>query len=91
MMTAGSEHIATNEFRLWLEAANPGDRIVYLTGFLAKSLRDAGVSKDPNLGALVSLGAATWEARDRVCLVQRRLEPLRFEYIAVAKSNGVFG
>jgi hypothetical protein len=52
MCTAGSEHIREADFREWLVKANPGGRIVYCTGELAKSLHFAFLNKDPNATAL---------------------------------------
>jgi hypothetical protein len=62
--TAGSEHIRAADFREWLVKANPGDRIVYCTGELAKSLHFAFLNKDPNAPALEALQQSTYAARD---------------------------
>jgi hypothetical protein len=89
MMTAGAEHITAYEFKEWLAKARPGERITYCTGFLVCAIYDARLREDPNAGALGSLQTATWNARDKVHLMQRRAGGTRFEYIAQIKRNGL--
>jgi hypothetical protein len=59
--TAGGEHIRAADFREWLVKANPGERIVYCTGELAKSPHFAFLNNDPKCAG--AGGAATIDLR----------------------------
>jgi hypothetical protein len=73
------------EFDAWLESAEAGARIVYCRGYLAL---DGG--SDPG-SALGRLARRAREASDRglVHLVQRRLGPADFAYVAIARTKVV--
>jgi hypothetical protein len=74
----------------WLNQAEPGDALEYHRGFLAldRSHHSSGMSEDERqaLGRLASLA---WRLSDRglVDLVQRRIRPDCFSYIAIARKR----
>jgi len=84
MCTAGCEHIEAREFQEWLGAAPPGKRIAYARGLLAASIHAAWLAEHPDAQKLSALQEATWRAgaKRHVYLVQRRLKPGAFEYLA---------
>jgi hypothetical protein len=84
MSTAGTQHLTVTEFQEWLAAARPGERIAYAKGALAASIHDAWQKKHTDAQRLRALQEATWSAgaRGHVYLVQRRLKPGAFEYLA---------
>jgi hypothetical protein len=87
MCTQGAEHITAVDFKNWLAAARPGDRIVYCKGLLAASIAIAFQNKDPNAPQLNTLQETTWQARDKVHLVQRRVGPKVFDYLAIRATD----
>ena len=84
MCTAGSEHLEAREFREWLATAQPGERLAYAKGALAASIHIAFQAEHPDAQKLSALQEATWRAgaKGQVYLVQRRLRPGTFEYLA---------
>lgn len=78
------------EFSAWVAQALPGDRLEYHRGFLVVDafLRVAPLS-DEDRAEVRRLGArAFWAAEQRlVHLVQERLGPDRFAYIAIARPK----
>ena len=84
MCTAGTDHITVTEFQEWLGAAQPGQRIAYAKGALAASIHTAFQAEHPDAQKLRGLQEATWRAgaKGHVYLVQRRLKPGAFEYLA---------
>jgi hypothetical protein len=84
MCTAGTHHTEVREFQEWLGAAQPGQRIAYAKGALAASIHAARLAEHPNAQKLSALQEATWRAgaKGQVYLVQRRLKPGAFEYLA---------
>jgi hypothetical protein len=84
MCTAGCEHLTVTEFQEWMAAAQPGERIAYARGLLAASIHAAFLAEHPDAQTLSALQEATWRAhaKGRVYLVQRRLKPGRYEYLA---------
>jgi hypothetical protein len=77
------------EFQEWLAAAQPGERIAYAKGALAASIHAAWQTEHPDVQKLSALQEATWRAgaKSQVYLVQRRLKPGAFEYLA-ERSRG---
>lgn len=75
-------------FCAWVGLALPGDTIVYHRGFLALD-REDGSSGHPEATQLRRLAdRARWAAEaGLVHLVQRRLGPDRFAYLAVARRK----
>lgn len=88
--TRSASRLSEMEFAGWVGAAAPGDRIEYHRGFLAVDLivPISGQSR-PELVALHKLGIrAYWAAEQRfVHLVQERLGPNHFAYIAIARPK----
>jgi hypothetical protein len=84
MSTAGTEHLTVTEFQEWMAAAQPGERIAYARGLLAASIAAAWAAEHPDAQTLSALQEATWRAgaKRHVYLVQRRLKPGAFEYLA---------
>jgi hypothetical protein len=84
MSTAGTQHIEAREFQEWLAAARPGERTAYAKGALAASIHTAWLKEHPDAQKLSALQEATWKAgaKGHVYLVQRRLKPGAFEYLA---------
>jgi hypothetical protein len=84
MCTAGCEHLTATEFQEWMAAAQPGERIAYARGLLAASIHAAFLAEHPHAQKLSALQEATWRAcaKRHVYLVQRRLKPGAFEYLA---------
>jgi hypothetical protein len=89
MCTAGTEHIEAREFQEWLATAEPGQRISYAKGALAASIHTAFQAEHPDAQKLSALQEAAWRAgaKAHVYLVQRRLKPGAFEYLA-ERSRG---
>jgi hypothetical protein len=85
MSTAGCDHITAPELVNWLGSASPGERIVYARGFLVVAVHTADLNRHPDAPALWAVQEAAWKAHQRcmVHLVQRRLGPAEFEYLAV--------
>lgn len=83
---------ARNEinFCAWVAQAEPGTALVYHRGFLAFDATSA-VSKLSNAQRreLRDLASAAWRAaeQDLVHLVQERIGPDRFAYLAIARSR----
>jgi hypothetical protein len=86
MSTHRTEHMRPNEFRLVLDAAEPGETFVYATGFIAWAMHEAKDHAD-----LAALQLATYEAhvKGNVALTQKRLAPFQFEYRATKRANGI--
>jgi hypothetical protein len=88
--TRSASRLSEMEFAGWVGAAAPGDRIEYHRGFLAVDLivPISGQSR-PELVALHKLGIrAYWAAEQRfVHLVQERVGPNHFAYIAIARPK----
>jgi len=84
MSTAGTQHLSVNEFQEWLAAARPGERCIYAKGALAASIHTACQAEHPDAQKLSALQEATLRAgaKGQVYLVQRRLKPGAFEYLA---------
>jgi len=84
MCTAGTKHLTVPEFQEWMEAARPGERIAYAKGLLAASIHAAWLAEHPDAQQLSALQEATWSAgaKGHIYLVQRRLKPGAFEYLA---------
>jgi hypothetical protein len=78
------------DFAGWVGSAAPGDRLEYHRGFLAVDIVPA-ISKlpEPERAALKTLGARAWWAAEQrlVHLVQERLGPGSFAYIAIARPK----
>lgn len=76
------------EFYAWLGQASPGERLEYHLGFLAMETATLIVSA-PERSRLIALAAAAHRAyeADLVHLVQRRLGPDRFAYLAIARTK----
>ncbi len=74
------------EFANWLGLAEPGDRCIYYVGFL---MADRVDSRGAAVSAVAELAnaAATAQASGRVRLLQRRLGPRAFEYIAEVRLD----
>ena len=85
MSTAGCEHLSSDQFVNWLGVASPGERIAYAVGFLIVAVHKADVEKHPDAQKLEGIQWTAWKAHERgaVHLVQRRLGPERYEYLAV--------
>ena len=78
------------EFCAWVAQATPGDRLEYHRGFLVLDIfRMLGRLADREREELARLGArAFWAAEQGlVHLVQERVGPDRFAYIAVARPK----
>jgi hypothetical protein len=78
------------EFCVWVGQALPGDRIEYHRGFLALDREDSR-SGHPDAAQLRRLAdRARWAAEaGLVHLVQRRLGPDRFAYLAISRRKKV--
>ena len=93
----GTRHLTVTEFQEWLAAAQPGERIAYAKGALAASIHSAWQAEHSAARKLSALQEATWRAsvKGQVYLVQRRIKPGAFEYLAErggatrGTSNGV--
>ena len=90
MSTAGCEHLTVTQFQEWMAAAQPGERIAYARGLLAASIHTAFLAEHPDAQKLSALQEATWRAgaKGHVYLVQRRLKPGAFEYLAKRGRGG---
>ena len=78
------------DFAGWVGAATPGDRLEYHRGFLAIDIVPV-ISNLPETerAALKTLGSRAWWAAEQrlVHLVQERLGPGLFAYIAIARPK----
>jgi hypothetical protein len=85
MSTKGCQHITAPEFVNWLGVASPGERITYAVGFLVVAVHAADLNKHPDAPMLAAVQEAAWKAHERgmAHLLQRRLGPADFEYLAV--------
>jgi len=85
-----ARHLTEMDFAGWVGAAAPGDRLEYHRGFLAVDIVPV-ISKlpEPDHAALKTLATrAYWAAGQRlVHLVQERLGPDLFAYIAIARPK----
>lgn len=74
----------------WLNQAEPGDALEYHRGFLAldRSVQKAALSKDDRQ-ALCRLASLAMRLSDQglIDLVQRRIRPDCFSYIAIARKR----
>ena len=82
------------EFAAWVGAAAPGDRIEYHRGYLAVDIVAviSGLS-EPERATLKQLAGRAWWASEQrlVHLVQERLGPGHFSYIAIARPKAKLG
>ena len=88
--TRSARRLSEMEFSGWVGAATPGDRLEYHRGFLAlDTMAPFSGRHDPERAALRSLALrAHWAAEQRlVHLVQERLGPGSFAYIAIARPK----
>lgn len=77
-----------NDFRIWLSQAHPGERFTYYTGDLYHDRqRESGVLPIPERILLSQLADEVYRAArtDQILLVQRRVGPSNFEYMAVRR------
>ena len=88
--TRSVRRLAEMDFAGWVGAAAPGDRLEYHRGFLAVDTIPM-ISKLPEAdrAALKQVGARAWWAAEQrlVHLVQERLGPDLFAYIAIARPK----
>lgn len=78
------------QFCAWVATAEPGDCLHYHTGFLAlDALIWPGSAAEPHVWTLRDLADAAMRAAedDLVHLVQARLGPDRFAYLAIARKK----
>lgn len=78
------------EFCAWVAQAVPGDRLEYHRGFLALDTFELFTRLDDKARAELSkmAGRAFWAAEQGlVHLVQERLAPDRFSYVAIARPK----
>jgi hypothetical protein len=88
--TRAAGRLTEMEFAGWVGAAAPGDRLEYHRGFLAVDLiLPFSGQSDPERAALRRLALRAWWASEQrlVHLVQERLGPDRFAYIAIARPK----
>lgn len=85
-----SEHVSEIAFCAWLAQAEPGEALTYHRGFLVVDT-DPVISKFPSDGRLalraVASAAFRAAAQHLVHLVQLRLAPDRFAYVAIARPK----
>lgn len=77
-------------FCAWLAQAEPGDRLEYHRGYLAVDADKVTSDLDPNARAELAClrDRAFWsETAGLVHLVQQRLGPDRFAYLAIARPK----
>ena len=82
--------ISEIQFCAWVAQAEPGDRLEYHRGFLAIDICKAVTTLEPNARKELELLAerARWsEAVRLVHLVQQRVGPNQFSYIATARAK----
>ena len=88
--TRSARHLTEMEFAGWVGAAAPGDRLEYHRGFLAVDTIPV-ISKLPEAerAALKMLASRAWWASEQrlVHLVQERLSPDLFAYVAIARQR----
>jgi hypothetical protein len=88
--TRSAGRLSEMGFAGWVGAAAPGDRLEYHRGFLAVDIIPV-ISKLPETerAELGKLGARAWWATEQrlVHLVQERLGPDLFVYIAIARPK----
>ena len=77
-------------FCAWVSQAEPGAALIYHRGFLAVDVASLISKLTPEQRRILrDLAAAAWRAAEQglVHLVQERLAPDRFAYLAIARSN----
>ncbi|WP_439121380.1 hypothetical protein [Marivita sp.] len=82
--------ISEIQFCAWLSQAEPGDRLDYHRGYLAVDADKVTSDLDPNARAELAClrDRAFWsETAGLVHLVQQRLGPDRFAYLAIARPK----
>jgi len=85
-----SRRLSEMEFAGWVGAATPGDRLEYHRGFLAvDTIPMVSRLSEAERAALKKLAARAWWAAEQhlVHLVQERLGPDLFAYIAIARPR----
>jgi hypothetical protein len=88
--TRSARRLTEMEFAGWVGAAAPGDRLEYHRGFLAVDLiLPFSGQSDPERVELRRLALRAWWAAEQrlVHLVQERLGPGHFAYIAIARPR----
>ena len=88
MMTGKTNHITLVELESWLAGAQPGDRLIYCTGYLAS---DRGESRTPNdkknhVLSAVAHRALTAAESGLALLFQRRHDDHVYEYLIVRRG-----
>ena len=90
MTVRPAQRLSEMDLAGWIGAAAPGDRIEYHRGFLAVDIVPV-ISRlqDHERRALKTMAARAWWASEQrlVHLVQQRLGPDRFAYIAIARPK----
>jgi hypothetical protein len=88
--TRAARRLSEMDFAGWVGAAAPGDRLEYHRGFLAVDIVPV-ISKLPETerAALKTMAARAWWASEAglVHLVQERLGPDHFAYVAIARPK----
>jgi hypothetical protein len=85
---AVAEHRGDFDLYAWLHSAAPGACIEYHRGFLAiDRTRNLSALDEPRRKRCAAVAGDTYAAatQNLVCLIQRRLGPGAFSYIAVAR------
>lgn len=78
--------LTKQEFEAWHRQAAPGDRVVYHRGYLAVDrVRNSGGLSEQDRRELLAVAKAALvlAEQDEIHLLQRRLEPGSYSYIAV--------
>ena len=78
--------LTRQQFEAWLRQAAPGDRVVYHRGYLAVDrVRGSTGLSEPDRRELLAVAKAAMMLAERgeIHLVQRRIEPGSFSYLAV--------
>ena len=86
--------LAPRVLEAWLRQARPGDAFEYYRGLLGPARSPLGpIKAERQRRALERLAATAWDLAEsgRVHLVQRRVGPGAFSYLAIARARREVG
>jgi len=83
MITENDGKLDIHEF---VASSQPYDAYVYYTGFIAKDREDKSKPELMKYARQVAMAAMDMSDKGKIFLVQRKLRPMQYEYIAIRRK-----
>ena len=80
------EYDGKQDIHEFVETSQPYDAYVYYTGFIAKDREDKSKPELARYVQQVARAAMEMSDKGKIFLVQRKLRPMQYEYIAIRRK-----